>query len=97
MDKELECAYYNLARIIQKNQEREAQAVQGYTEQLEAISRLKSILGTTKEQKVENQQDLELLEALEEATKEKIADELNHEQGLLSEYVELTDIKPKED
>ena len=95
MDKELECAYYNLARIIQKNQEREAQAVQGYTEQLEAISRLKSILA--EEQKTENQQDLELLEALEEATKEKIADELNHEQGLLSEYVELTDIKPKED
>lgn len=95
MDKELECAYYNLARIIQKNQEREAQAVQGYTEQLEAISRLKSILA--EEQKTENQQDLELLEALEEATKEKIADELNHEQGLLSEYVELTDIQPKED
>jgi hypothetical protein len=95
MDKELECAYYNLARIIQKNQEREAQAIQYYTEQLEAISRLKSILA--EEQKVENQQDLELLEALEEATKEKIADELNHEQGLLSEYVELTDIQPKED
>lgn len=97
MEKELECAYYDLAVIIQKNQEREAQAVQGYTAQLQAISRLKNYLGTTEEQKRENAEEIAFLDLLEAETKEKIADELNHEQGLLAEYVELTDIQIKED
>ena len=88
-EKEIELLKNNLAIIIQKNQEREAQAVQGYTEQLKAINCLHSALSTQKD----NKDDLAFLEELEAETIEKIQDELNHEKGLLFEYVELTGIE----
>ena len=88
-EKEIELLKNNLAIIIQKNQEREAQAVQGYTEQLKAINCLYSALSTQKD----NNEDLAFLEELEAQTIEKIQDELNHEKGLLFEYVELTGIE----
>lgn len=80
---------YQLAIIIQKNQEREAQAVQGYTEQLAIIQQAKE-LNTDAD-------IMSFLDKLEDDTKEKISDELNHEKGLLAEYVELTGIEIKED
>ena len=89
----VECLKNELAVIIQKNQEREAQAVQGYTEQLKAIDRLYSALSTQPNSK----EDLAYLDGLKAETIEKIQDELNHEKGLLLEYVELTGIEIGED
>ena len=79
----MEEAFYTLARIVQENQEREAQAVKGYTDQLEQIWRCMEISGE------ENHAALEKLEA---ETKEKIADELNHQSGLIQNYTYLTGI-----
>ena len=79
----MEEAFYTLARIVQENQEREAQAVKGYTDQLEQIWRCMEIAGE------ENHSALEKLEA---ETKEKIADELNHQSGLIQNYTYLTGI-----
>ena len=93
MEKDIECLKNDLAIIIQKNQEREAQAVQGYTEQLKAIDCLYSALSTQPNSK----EDLAFLDELRAETKEKIQDELNHEKGLLLEYVDLTGIEIKED
>ncbi len=92
MTKEIELLKNNLAIVIQKNQEREAQAVQGYTEQLNAIDELYEAIGNipnSEEEKV-------FLEQLKAETVEKIQDELNHEKGLLLEYVDLTGIEIKE-
>lgn len=93
MTKEIELLKNNLAIMIQKNQEREAQAVQGYTEQLNAIDNLYNAL----ENEPNNQEELAFLEELKSQTEEKIQDELNHEKGLLLEYVDLTGIEIKED
>lgn len=93
MTKEIELLKNELAITIQKNQEREAQAVQGYTEQLNAIENLYEALETqpnTEEEKA-------FLEQLRAETVEKIQDELNHEKGLLLEYVDLTGIEIKGD
>lgn len=92
-EKEIELLKNNLAIVIQKNQEREAQAVQGYTEQLQAINCLYNALSTQKD----NKEDLAYLDGLKAQTIEKIQDELNHEKGLLLEYVELTGIEIGED
>ena len=92
MTNEIECLKNNLATVIQKNQEREAQAVQGYTEQLNAIDCLKQamILNPSADY------DVGYLNILRAQTIEKIQDELNHEKGLLLEYVDLTGIEIKE-
>lgn len=93
MTKEIELLKNNLAFAIQKSQESEARAVQLYTEQLNAIDSLYYALETqpnTEEEKA-------FLEQLRAETTEKIQDELNHEKGLLLEYVELTGIEIKED
>ena len=89
----MEKILFEIAKIIQKNQEREAQAVQGYTEQLELIKEAQAQIEPTEE----NKELLDLLERLKEETIEKTSDELNHEQGLLVEYVELTGIEIKGD
>lgn len=90
---EIERLKNDLAIIIQKNQEREAQAVQGYTEQLQVIDNLYNAL----ENEPNTQEELAFLDELKSQTEEKIQDELNHEKGLLFEYVELTGIEIKED
>ena len=92
MTKEIECLKNDLAIVIQKNQEREAQAVQGYTEQLKAIDKLFYALETEPSATEEKA----FLESLRAETIEKIQDELNHEKGLLLEFVELTGIEIKE-
>lgn len=92
MTNDIECLKNNLAIVIQKNQEREAQAVQGYTEQLNAIDCLQQamLLNPSAEY------NLAFLDELRAQTIEKIQDELNHEKGLLLEYVDLTGIEIKE-
>lgn len=84
------CAAYELSRVIAENNRREAEAVQGYTEQLSAISRAREAFAGVPEA-------LESLARLEAATQEKIADELSHSHSLNEEYTELTGIAPKED
>lgn len=92
MTKEIELLKNNLAIVIQKNQEREAQAVQGYQEQLQAIEDLYNAVAL----EPNSQDDLDYLNQLKAETIEKIQDELNHEKGLLLEYVDLTGIEIKE-
>jgi hypothetical protein len=93
MTKEIELLKNNLAFAIQKSQESEARAVQLYTEQLNAIDSLYYAL----ENEPNTQEELAFLDELKSQTEEKIQDELNHEKGLLLEYVELTGIEIKED
>lgn len=81
---------YELAAIIAENDRREAEAVQGYTDQLSAISRAQEAFEGVDEV-------LAFLEELEAATKEKTADELSHARDLLAEYTALTGITAKED
>lgn len=83
-------AGHELARIIAQNDRREAEAVDGYTEQLAAISRaMEAFAGNT--------EMLSYLTALEGETREKIADELSHSDSLRVEYSNLMGIEPKED
>ena len=77
-----------LAQVIEENQEREAQAVRGYTEQLGAIYDLLRELSLLPKE----QETIDFIEKLREETEEKISDELNHQKGLLFEYVSLTEI-----
>ena len=81
---------YELAAIIAENDRREAEAVQGYTDQLSAISRAQEAFEGVDEV-------LAFLGELEAATKEKTADELSHARDLLAEYTALTGIAAKED
>lgn len=87
MDERLK-AFLNLARILQENAKREAEAIVGYTEQLEAI---------LSAQAVAKDGDRDFLDTLYSDTEEKISDELNHNQSLLTEYVEFTGIPVAED
>lgn len=89
MEKETEILLLELGEELSENQKKEADAVKGYTRQLAMI--MKAIELT------DNQKLLDFLHNLAEKTEEKISDELNHEQGLLNEYVELTGIKISED
>ena len=83
-------ALTRLAAAVAENNRREAEAVQGYTEQLSAIACAKQVFAGDAEAYA-------ALEALEAATQEKIADELNHSDSLNREYTELTGIRPAED
>ncbi len=83
-------AAYELARVIAQNNRREAEAVDGYTEQLCAIARAQAAFAGVPEA-------LEYLAELEAATREKIADELSHSDSLNAEFTELTGIVPKEE
>lgn len=78
-----------LGREISANQEKEAEAVKGYTEQLGMILK---VLDEIAEGELRT-----YLEKLAAATEEKISDELNHQQSLLGEYVEITGIKIAEE
>lgn len=83
---ELEQLLYELSTKLMKNEEAEAEAVQGYNEQLALISRVKEL--------AEDEDMKAFLDKLEAATKEKISDELNHGESLYKEYVEMTGIEP---
>lgn len=86
---ELQQILYELSTKLMKNEQAEAEAVQGYNEQLALIDEAR--------ERTEDGELLAFLDKLEAATKEKISDELNHGESLYSEYVEMTGIKPAED
>lgn len=85
-EKEIGTLFYNLSNLLMLNENREAEAIQGYSDQLKVIEELLEKLGESEYS--------EFLVKLENATKEKISDELNHGESLYSEYVELTGIQP---
>ncbi len=93
MNEELKALLYDLSTMLMKNEKAEAEAVEGYNEQLKLIARVKE-LAEGDEEGVELRDFLDKLEA---ATEEKISDELNHGQSLYAEYVEMTGIKPATD
>ena len=83
-------ALLKLSAVVAENNRREAEAVQGYTEQLNAVLDAQTAF--------EDFPDvLEALGELEVETREKIADELNHSVSLNEEYTALTGIAPKEE
>lgn len=86
---EKQCLEIKLAMSIQENATAEAQAVVGYTSLLGIIDKLLALASDSQEE--------EFLERLKAETEEKISDELNHQQGLLSEYVEYTGIQINKD
>lgn len=87
---EQECVLYKLAQMLMTNNRAEAEAVRGYTEQLDVIREAK--------EKCANLPDmLAMLERLEADTEEKTQDELSHGNALYREYTDLTGIVPKED
>lgn len=86
---ELQALLYELSTKLMKNEEAEAEAVQGYNEQLALIAKVRYAAEQG------GDQDLDpFLDKLEAATKEKISDELNHGESLYAEYVEMTGIQP---
>lgn len=83
-------ALLRLSEVVAENARREAEAVQGYTEQLVCVMRAReAFAGRT--------DDVAALDELAAATREKIADELSHSDSLRREYTALTEIEPKEE
>lgn len=81
---------FRLSGVLMTNEKREAEAVEGYNEQLKVIALVRDAYS-------DNDELLEYLDKLEAATKEKIQDELNHGQSLYAEYTAMTGIQPAED
>ena len=92
MNEELTRLLYDLSGILMANERKEAEAVEGYNEQLALISRVQELSQESGEEEL-----LPFLDKLEAATKEKITDELNHGESLYAEYVEMTGVKPAKD
>ena len=92
MNEELTRLLYDLSGILMANERKEAEAVEGYNEQLALISRVQELSQESGEEEL-----LPFLDKLEAATKEKITDEFNHGESLYAEYVEMTGIKPAKD
>lgn len=90
MTGEQEELLYELSSMLMHNNKMEADAVKGYTEQLDLIRKVKEACANLPELS-------ELLDRLEADTVEKTQDELNHGNSLYQEYTELTGIVPKED
>lgn len=83
---------FALSGVLMANEQREAEAVEGYNQQLKIIAEAKD--------KFTGEEDAEILaflDLLEAATKEKISDELNHGESLYAEYVQMTGIQPAKD
>ena len=80
----------NVLARVEPETKREAEAVEGYNEQLKVIALVRdAFTGDT--------DMLEYLDTLEAATQEKIQDELNHGHSLYEEYTEITGIQPAKD
>lgn len=92
MNDELTRVLYELSSLLMKNERKEAEAVEGYNDQLALIDRAQDLAAESGEEEL-----LPFLDKLEAATKEKITDELNHGESLYAEYVEMTGIKPATD
>lgn len=92
MEEELTRVLYELSSMLMVNERKEAEAVEGYNNQLALIDRVRDLSADSGEEYL-----LPFLDKLESATKEKITDELNHGESLYAEYVEMTGIKPAAD
>lgn len=92
MNEELTRVLYELSSMLMANERKEAEAVEGYNNQLSLIDRAQDLVAESGDNDL-----LPFLDKLEEATKEKITDELNHGENLYAEYVEMTGIKPATD
>lgn len=90
MTGEQENILLELGSMLMYNNRMEADAVKGYTDQLNLIRKTKELCSDIPEL-------MELLDKLESETEEKTQDELNHGHSLFEEYTELTGIRPKED
>ena len=90
MDEEKQKLLYALSGVIMANEQREAEAVEGYNQQLKLIAEVRSAFS-------EESELVGFLDTLEAATKEKISDELNHGQSLYEEYIQMTGIQPAKD
>lgn len=93
MNEEQQKALYALSGALMANEQREAEAVEGYNQQLKLIEEVRDKL----EGSEEFSELLAFLNELEAATEEKISDELNHGQSLYAEYVQMTGIQPAKD
>lgn len=93
MDEERQKALYALSGVLMANEQREAEAVEGYNQQLKLIAEVRDKF----EGDVDSADLTAFLDELEAATKEKISDELNHGQSLYAEYVQMTGIEPAKD
>ena len=93
MNEEQQKVLLALSGVLMANEKREAEAVEGYNEQLKLIAEVRDRC-----QGSEGYEELSAyLDTLEAATKEKISDELNHGQSLYAEYIVFTGIQPAED
>ncbi len=92
MNEELTRVLYELSSLLMANERKEAEAVEGYNDQLALIDRAQDLAAESGDNDL-----LPFLDKLEVATKEKITDELNHGESLYAEYVEMTGIKPATD
>ena len=90
MDEEKQKLLYALSGILMANEQREAEAVEGYNQQLKIIDEVREAFDDDEELS-------KFLDTLEAATKEKISDELNHGHSLYEEYVQMTGIQPAKD
>lgn len=81
---------FKLSGVLMENEKREAEAVEGYNEQMKVIAQVRDAHSDDAEL-------LAFLDKLEAATEEKIQDELNHGLSLYAEYTQMTGIKPAED
>lgn len=91
MNEELQKTLFDLSSVLMLNEQREAEAVEGYNRQLKLIAEARGRLGE------EDGEFVSFLDTLEAATKEKISDELNHGESLYAEYVRMTGIQPAKD
>lgn len=89
MDEEKQKALFALSGVLMANEQREAEAVEGYNQQLKLIAEVRD-----KFKDGAGEELASFLDMLEAATKEKISDELNHGESLYAEYVQMTGIQP---
>ena len=93
MDEEKQKLLYALSGVLMANEQREAEAVEGYNQQLKLIEEVRAAFAGSGD----SEGLTGFLDELESATKEKISDELNHGQSLYEEYVQMTGIQPAKD
>lgn len=93
MEEEQQNALYALFGALMANEQKEAEAVEGYNRQLKIIDEVRDKCAD-----MDGFEELSaFLDDLESATKEKISDELNHGQSLYEEYIRITGIQPAKD
>ena len=90
MTGEQEAILLELGAMLMANERAEAEAVRGYTQQLDLIRKAREVCADLTELYA-------LLDRIEAETVEKTQDELSHGNSLYLEYTELTGIVPKED